>query len=236
MVIGGWSASGNLTGSGLGGEKGGNVELGVILSPLQVRAAAELLVKWWGKADPVDAQAIESYALLPRLPSRAAQDGIGPVLQLGGTALLDDILAEDEGIARSRGYWIKSNYHRHDDEEWWHRGWISDWRQAPYEIGDFIVLYLSARDGGPASCPAIVRVTSPSELDRQWVVEHRDAAAADQWPYVTKTAVIAEVPITGGIPLGLAGKSGQSVQSGYCSITREEFVRMAEAMRTTSGR
>lgn len=66
------------------------------------------------------------------------------MLQLGGTASFDDILTEDEGTARSRGYWIKSNYHRHDDREWWHRGWISDWRQAPYEIGDFIVLYLSA--------------------------------------------------------------------------------------------
>ncbi len=52
--------SGNLTGSGLGGEQGGNVELGVVLSPSQVGAASELVAKWWEKADPVDAQAIES--------------------------------------------------------------------------------------------------------------------------------------------------------------------------------
>jgi len=227
--------SGNLTGSGLGGEQGGNVELGVTLSPSQVRAAAELVSGWWEKADPVDARVLESYASLPRLPRRPAQDGIGPVLQLGDTVALDRILAEDEATAQSRRYWIKSNYHRSDDEEWWHRSWISDWRQAPYEIGDLIVLYLSARDGGSANCPAVVRVTSPSVFNRQWVIEHRDAGAADKWPYVTKTALVAEVPIINGVPLSVAGKTGQSVQGGYCRITREEFERMAEAMRTASG-
>ena len=224
--------SGNLTGTGLGSGDGGNVELGVVLTPTQIRGASTLFAGWWDEAEPVSAEVIESYAALSRFPrTKTSLGDFGTALDLPQTEELDRVLGEDAAVAHSRRYWIKSNYHRRDEEVWWHRGWISGWRKAPYEVGDLIVLYLSARDGGPANCPAVVRVVSPSRHDRDWAIAQRDVAVADKWPYVTKTSVVAEVPIPSGVPLAVAGKSGQSVQGGYCSISREQFEQVALAMR-----
>jgi hypothetical protein len=139
-------------------------------------------------------------------------------------------LAEDGLAALGRGYWVKSNYQRHDDPTWWKRGWISDWRQASYAIGDLIVLYLSAKDGGPAICPAVVRVTEHSRLASEWIAEHGDPEAAKQWPYRTMIEVVGEVPIESGAKLEDFGLSGQSVQGGYCSITRSQFEEALRAM------
>jgi hypothetical protein len=223
--------SGNLTGTGLGGEEGGNLELGVRLSPGQRVEAAELFSEWWRKAKPVGADLIESYAALPKFTSAPGQPPpVGKPLGLVGSPGLQGVLAEDAGIAAARSYWIKSNYHRAEDAQWWHRNWISDWRQGPYEIGDLIVLYLSARVGGPGRCPAVVEVTAPSRHDPDWVRSHRDADAAGRWPYVTETAVVGEVPLQAGAELSVIGKSGQSVQGGYCRISREEFERMVRTM------
>jgi hypothetical protein len=222
--------SGNLTGTGLGGDEGGNVELGVLLGAEQRAVAAELVSRWWNeKAKFVSAQEIEQYAALPKLPQKSS--GLPPVgapLELADPRGLERLLEEDE--PPDRGYWIKSNYHRASEWNWWHRGWVSDWRQAPYKHGDLLVLYLSARDGGPACCPAVVRVTEPSKFDREWVIQHRDEDAADRWPYVTKVAVIGEVDLAAGAPLGTIEKNGQSVQGGYCVISRSEFESLVERM------
>ncbi|MDQ3726083.1 MAG: phospholipase D-like domain-containing protein [Actinomycetota bacterium] len=224
--------SGNLTGAGLRSGKGGNVELGVRLDEEQRSAASALAAEWWEKAEAVTHAQIQRYAELPPLPKLPADlPEPGDPLPLDSSPELERILAEDEKTAGGRRYWIKSNYHRAGDEAWWHREWVSDWRQAPYEEGDLMVLYLSAWDGGPACCPAVVRVTKPSRFDRQWVIEHRDADAADRWPYVTEVAVVDEVPIDSGAPLSAIGKTGQSVQGGYCSITRDEFEALVGAMR-----
>src|SRR5215212_1987766 len=158
--------SGNLTGTGLGGEEGGDLELGVRLAAGQIQEAGAIVVDWWDRADPVSQTQIDTYATLPKFSSPPAQPPvIGKPLELVGSLGLESLLAEDEATATERSYWIKSNYHRADDAQWWHRNWISDWRQGPYEVGDLIVLYLSARDGGPASCPAVVEVASPSRHD-----------------------------------------------------------------------
>jgi PLD-like domain len=224
--------SGNLTGSGLGGAEGGNVELGVLLDPAQMRSAEGLFTDWWeGQADPVGAEEIIAFAALPRFPRQKVDIPIpGTPLGLIGSAGLERVLAEDAAQAASRRYWIKSNYHRPDEEHWWHRDWISDWRRGPYEQGDLIVLYLSATEGGPARCPAVVEVTVPSHFDPAWVVEHRDAEAAKRWPYVTETAVVGEVAVAAGARLSVIDKKGQSVQGGYCSISRGEFEQLLEAM------
>lgn len=226
--------SGNLTGSGLDGEEGGNVELGVVLNSVQRRVASDLVVGWWEeKADPVGAAEIEIFAALPRFPRPKGQPPpVGSPLQLIGSEGLKRILSED-GVAAERHHWIKSNYHRPEDEQWWHRNWISDWRQGPYEVGDLVVLYLSARDGGPACCPAVVEVTAPSEHNPEWVISHRDAEAAERWPYVTRTRLVGEVPIAAGAKLAVVGKNGQSVQGGYCGIDRDEFERLVRAMLTS---
>lgn len=143
---------------------------------------------------------------------------------------LESLLSGEPSGTSNRRYWIKSNYHRAADERWWHREWISDWRRGPYEVGDLIVLYLSARDGGPACCPAVVEVKSPPRHDPEWVRSHRDADAAERWPFVTETEVVGEVPIESGAPLAVIGKNGQSVQGGYCGIDRFEFERLVRAM------
>lgn len=223
--------SGNLTGTGLGGEEGGNLELGIRLTPGQRVEAAGLISGWCARAKPVGPDLIESFAALPKFTSVKNQPPpVGQPLGLAGSSRLEDVLAEDVATAAARSYWIKSNHHRSDDAQWWHRNWISDWRQGPYEEGDLIVLYLSARDGGPACCPAVVEVASTSRHDPERVRSHRDADAADRWPYVTGTAVVGEVPLDAGANLSVIGKSGQSVQAGYCRISRGEFEQLARKM------
>jgi hypothetical protein len=49
----GLAGSGNLTVSGLGARAGGNVELGVVLNPPQVSAAARYFRGWWRSAEPI---------------------------------------------------------------------------------------------------------------------------------------------------------------------------------------
>jgi len=223
--------SGNLTNSGLGSEGRANVELGVVLDDGQIATAAELFVRWWDDASPVGANAIAEYTALPRLKQLPGQPvAYGAPVGVGLPQSFEDILAEDELTAGGRGYWVKSNYQRHDNPTWWERGWISDWRQASYAIGDLIVLYLSAKDGGPAICPAVVRVTEQSELAREWIAEHGDPEAALQWPYRTRVEVVGEVPIEFGAKLESFGLTGQSLQSGYCSITRQQFEQALRAM------
>ncbi len=223
--------SGNLTNSGLGSEGRANVELGVVLDDEQIATAAELFVRWWDDANPVGANAIAEYAALPRLKQLPGQPvAYGAPVGVGLPQSFDDILVEDELTAGGRGYWVKSNYQRHDNPTWWERGWISDWRQASYAIGDLIVLYLSAKDGGPAICPAVVRVTEQSELAREWIAEHGDPEAALQWPYRTRVEVVGEVPIESGAKLESFGLTGQSLQSGYCSISRQQFEQALRAM------
>jgi hypothetical protein len=223
--------SGNLTNSGLGSESRANVELGVILDAGQIATAAELFTRWWDGADPIGAGVIAEYAGLPRLKQSPGQPvAYGAPVAVGRPQSLQDIFAEDELTALGRGYWVKSNYQRHDDPTWWKRGWISDWRQASYAIGDLIVLYLSAKDDGPAICPAVVRVTEQSEFAGEWIAEHGDPEAAKQWPYRTMIELVGEVPIESGAKLEEFGLSGQSVQGGYCSITRQQFEKALRAM------
>ncbi len=223
--------SGNLTNAGLGSEGHANVELGVVLDAEQIASAAELFTRWWDGADPIGADLITEYAALPRLKRPPGQPGhYGTPIEVGLSQSLEGILAEDKLTALGRGYWVKSNYQRHDDRTWWKRGWISDWRQASYAIGDLIVLYLSAKDGGPATCPAVVRVTEPSQLAGEWIAAHGDPEAAQQWPYRTMTKVVGEVPIELGAKLEEFGLSGQSLQGDYCSITRSQFEEALRAM------
>jgi hypothetical protein len=223
--------SGNLTNAGLGGKSYANVELGVTLDAAQIKTAANYFAAWWDDADPIHAGLISEYAALPRVnPPLGNSGGYGTPIRVGLPANLESIFAEDELTAHGRGYWVKSNYQRHDDPAWWKRGWISDWRETSYATGDLIVLYLGARGGGPAICPAVVVVTEPSELAPEWIAEHGDPEAAEQWPYRTLVETVGEVPIQAGAKLEDFGLTGQSLQGGYCSITRQQFEETLLAM------
>lgn len=221
--------SGNLTGSGLGDESGGNLELGVLLSRAQLAAAAEVVGDWWAKARIVGAKEIEEYAALPRIPKAEIGD-FGPNLALRDPAVLQEILAEDRVTAASRDYWIDSNYHAPDDEAWWHRKWISGQPAVSYAKGDLIVIYLGKRNGGPQRCPAILRAEMATRHDPEWVIRHRGTEAAERWPNVTETSVVAELPVFSGVELALIGRNGSGLQWGYNHITREEFETIARAM------
>jgi PLD-like domain len=223
--------SGNLTNSGLGSEGRANVELGVILDAGQIASAGELFARWWDGADPIGAGVLAEYAALPRLKRAPGQPvSHGEPIGVGLPQSFEDLLGEDALTANGRGYWVKANYQRQDDQTWWNRGWISDRRQASYAIGDLIVLYLSAKDDGPAICPAVVRVTEQPQFARDWIAEHGDPEAAQQWPYRTMIEVVGDVPIESGAGLEEFGLSGQSLQSGYCSITRQQFEEALRAM------
>jgi len=76
----------------------------------------------------------------------------------------------------------------------------------------------------------VVRVTEQSELAGEWIADHGDPEAANQWPYRTMIEVMGEVPIESGAKLEEFGLSGQSVQGGYCSITRQQFEEALRAM------
>lgn len=227
----GMLGSGNLTAAGLGLDGEGNVELGVELNAAQCLGAAEIFARWWSRAAPVATAELERLASLPvQAPPRKGVSH-GPNLALSGAEDLEAVLAEDPATAASRRYWIKANYHRHDQEDWWKRGWISDRRRASYAPGDLIFLYLSARDGGPARCPAVVRAMTTIRHDPDFVLAEGDAEAVPQWPFVTETARMAQVlPTTEGIELEAMGKTAQSLENGYCGITREQFNAGARAL------
>jgi hypothetical protein len=224
--------SGNLTGAGLGLDGDGNVELGIELDAAQLRTAEAIYAGWWDRAELVPDGELERLAALPRERSRGKGKTYGPKLPLTGATALDAILAEDEATAASRRYWIKANYHRQDLDDWWTREWITDGRRASYAVGDLIVLYLSAYENGPACCPAIVQATTAARHDPAWVIAKGDAEAIPQWPYVTETICVAEVPVSEGVDLSAFGKTPQSLQNGYCQITRKQFETGAVALRT----
>jgi len=225
--------SGNLTNAGLGSTSRGNAELGVILDQAQIEAAAAIFTGWWEEAKPVSRELIEEFDKIERVGASPGEvKAYGSVVEPSQTDDLEQILAEDKATAYSRGYWIKSAYHAPENPDWWHRRWISDALPPKYAVGDLIVIYLGKKNDGPQLCPAVVRAVSNPRDDRQWVVSHRDEEAADQWRHVTETTFVADVPIAEGVPLSLIGKNGRSIQRGNCSITREEFETLAQAMRS----
>jgi phosphatidylserine/phosphatidylglycerophosphate/cardiolipin synthase-like enzyme len=139
--------SGNLTSAGLGSTEKGNVELGVVLNAAQIAAAASIYADWWREAGEVSAEDLAHFTSLPaQQTEKAPETGIGPALEIADPADLDSILGVYEPRQR---LWVKANYHRRrpDGREWWHRGWISDWRKASYRKGDLILLYLGAKFG-----------------------------------------------------------------------------------------
>lgn len=227
----GFVGSGNLTAAGLGLEGKGNLELGVEMGATDSLGAAAIFARWWERAAPVSVAELERLASLPVERPSGTGASQGPTLPLSGAEDLESILAEDPATAASRRYWIKANYHRHDKEDWWTRGWISDWRRASYGVRDLIFLYLSARDGGPARCPAVVRAMTTIRHDPDFVLAEGDAEAVPQWPFVTETARVAQIlPATDGIELEVMGKTSRSLENGYCEITRPQFEAGAKAL------
>ncbi|HEX6753678.1 MAG TPA: phospholipase D-like domain-containing protein [Solirubrobacterales bacterium] len=232
LIGSGWGlvGSGNLTGKGLGDEAGGgNHELGVILTDEQVEEASAFFADWWKVAQQVTADEIAAYKLLPRVHGKGL-GSVGPSLPVADVAQLQRLLADKSELDGSERYWIDANYHDPSNETWWHRDWISGQPEVAYSEGDLIVLYLGKKYGGPGRCPAILRATTSTRPDPAWVAANRDdPEAPERWPNVTRTTILAEVPVTAGIPLEIIGKTGQSLRRGFLEITRAQFDKLAQA-------
>jgi PLD-like domain len=216
--------SGNLTNAGLGSTAKGNVELGVVLNPAQIAAAAAIYEDWWDEAKPVTEVEIERFAAIPPAQKGGApEEGVGPALEIADPADLKTILGADDPTRR---YWVKANYHkrRTDGRGWWHRNWISDWRRASYRKGDLILLYLGAEYDGPRRCPAVVRVTREAQREPEFVARaDGDPEAAKRWPYVTRIECVFEVPVESGVPLNAFGVTAQGLQGGYKTLSKAQF-------------
>jgi hypothetical protein len=241
LVGSGWGlvGSGNLTGKGLGDERGGgNYELGAILTAKQIQEASAIFAKWWKKAREVSADEIAEYKLVPRikLDRKSRRGKSGSTLPVVDVARLQQFLTEE--IDSHRRYWVDANYHNPKAETWWHQEWISGQPEVAYSEGDVIVIYLGAKNGGPKLCPAIVQATTTTEASAGWVAKQRDddPEAPKRWPNVTHIRILGEVlPVTSGVPLELISRSGESLRRGYLEITREQFEQLAQAMIKASG-
>jgi hypothetical protein len=231
-VVDDWGlvGSGNLTDSGLGEgkKKSPNIELGVILTPPQVVRAEELIEHWGAMAEeksPDDLTRFERMKFYPAPKEAAGKDGKS--IAVFGTERLKEILEEGLEADPDHSYWIDSNYHDYEDEGWWKRGWISDWREARIKEGDLIVIYLSGRDAGPARCPVVVRALGAPRHDPGFIRKEGDVDAVERWPWVTKVEVVGDVPADDGVGLEVIGKSSRSVQNSPISISQEEFEKLA---------
>jgi hypothetical protein len=233
-VIDRWGlvGSGNLTDSGLGGREGrrANVELGVVLNQPQLSEAAALVDHWWRSAEEKTALDIAEYEGLPPYPQPKGElDEKGRSIGVFGTGRLREILEEDPPAERS--YWLDPNYHDYSEEGWWReRGWVSDRRDVGIRKGDLVVIYLAARNGGPAKCAAVGRALGPAEKRPDFLRKERDAEAAERWPWVTDIEVIGDVPADDGVGLDVIGKTGQSLQGGPIAISRGDFETLAQAL------
>lgn len=236
IVDGSWGlvGSGNLTNAGLGSTDKGNVELGVVLNPLQIEAASSIHEGWWREADEVTDEDLAPFATLSiRQPKKTVEMGVGPALEIGDPGDLEAILG---AVDPSQRFWVKANYHRRrpDGREWWHRRWISDWRKASYRKGDLILLYLGAKFDGPRRCPAIVRVTGEARHDPEFVAEN-DPEAAERWPWVTDVECVFEVPIGRGVRLDHFDVTANGLQGGYKELGRPQFERAAGYLVAAAG-
>jgi hypothetical protein len=131
----------------------------------------------------------------------------------------------DESLAAKRQYWIKANYHRHNEDGrgWWHRGWISDAKRASYKVDDLILLYLGAKFDGPRRAPTIVRVKEECEFNPDFVARNGDPEAQDRWPFVTRVECVFEVPVERGLPLHAIDVSSNGLQGGRKVLSRAQF-------------
>jgi hypothetical protein len=72
-----------------------------------------------------------------------------------------------------------------------------------------------------------VRAASSPRNDPEWIIKHRDAAAADQWPWVTQTQFVADVAINDAVPLSVIDKAAPQTRA---IISRQEFEVLAKEM------
>ena len=176
----GFVGSGNLTGSGLGGQPRANLELGIALDPAQAKAASKVLRDWRAGATPVIEAMIKACereaALLPATTPR-------PPGHSGPRASADEVLKA--GVVATQ-VWVKALYYDAVMAE--ERSGQDDWVASPakgkpsFLPGDLLLIYASHT----GVCNAVVRVTGPTRDDPAFLLATgRPADDAARWPWVT---------------------------------------------------
>lgn len=206
----GFVGSGNLTGSGLGGQGRPNLELGVALDPGQCSQAGAVLKAWRDAAvavTPAMIDACEKEAA--RLPTSVPR----PLGDAGLPDAADRVLRE--GLAATQ-VWIKAMYLDATEAA---RPWVAgDWVASPairrpsFAVGDLMLIYSSYA----GVCNAVVRVVGPTRHDPGFAVSQGTSQkAADRWPWITPVDGVLQVPVVDGVSLRRLGLTGQSLQNGH---------------------
>jgi hypothetical protein len=228
--------SGNLTGKGLGGGPGDNLELGVMLDAQQTDRASRLFSSWWRAAETVGTAELRACA---RAASRIQVPANVPAAH-GPSLGPDSGQAVERAARRDRtGFWLKMLYHQDGDPHRWTRNdWVSSAhnfnargepsRRPSFQPGDLLVVY----SVGTGRCPAILEVKGPTVFDPDRV--RSDAANpddADRWGWVTPVARLHQRPLGRSPRLHDINVASAAVrQKGHIVLSREQYGRAYQAI------
>jgi hypothetical protein len=234
--------SGNLTGKGLGGGLGDNVELGVVLRTDQRRAAETLMRKWWRAAEPVgetELRRCRAQAKRIKVPANLPPPQ-GPQVR-GGGGSRTTYIRRRQG---STGVWLKMLYYVNGDHRWRQRDWVSsvhrladDGRpllKPSFVPGDLLVVYAV----GPRRCPAILQVTDETTFDPDLVAREAGPQDAARWGWVTPVRALRQVRIGDAPTLAQIGVKPASVrQKGHIALDLDHYRRAYQGIaRPRTGR
>jgi hypothetical protein len=221
--------SGNLTGKGLGGGVGDNLELGVVLTVKQHAEASKIFEGWWRVGQLVTERELricEQRAAKIRVPRDAAVKAIGPEVQPEAGRAAERMRRRNKGHT---GFWMKMHRVTHP----WRRGkgelvfspysgTVHDPKRRPsFQLGDLLVIYAA----GTHRCPSIVVVTGPTEFDRDRVIaEVGNQDGMDNWGWVTPVELFRQVAIEKAPRLDTIGVDTKSVrQQSHIVLSAEQY-------------
>jgi hypothetical protein len=220
--------SGNLTGKGLGGGPGDNVELGVVLRADQREVAQKLIRSWWRAGEPV------GDAELRRCREQAARIQVPKTLPpaQGPRLTTGERTSTTYGRRRggSTGVWLTMLYYVNGEHRWRQRDWVSsvhrfaeDGRpllRPSFVPGDLVVVYAV----GPQRCPAILQVADETTFDPDLVAREAGPDDAARWGWVTPVRALRQVPIRRAPTLDQIGVKSASVrQKGHISLSLDQY-------------
>ncbi len=231
--------SGNLT---VRGSNGGNAELGVVLSPAQVkRAVVEHFNPWWKAAEELDLKYLRSLRKRkrPASPERRQREGKGGLFK---TDVGEELGSFVDDPTRG-GYWLKVMYgssNRTKAVHWKGPSWVSDRHttrasdgtplgRPTYRLGDHLVIYLS-RQG--RACPAVVRVTTEPKFDLDRVRREGELGDDERWGWLTEVEGVAATDLTKAPGLDDIGVNPRSVrQHGHIRLSHGQYRAALRAIR-----
>lgn len=222
----GMLGSANLTGAGLGTSAPANRELGVELTPADVKAARDAIQTWpWMDVTSAHLQQLKEKA--DQVPPGALLGDIGGAGPLSAEA--EDILKD--GSDTSRTLWLKLHYGDPTPARWSDIGWFASSKRGrpSITIGDLVVMCSkNSRD-----CYAVVEVTSEPVLQpgdyKKWADEH-NPDSLERWPWVsrTKPRLVPEDVLP--LKLEELGIRGRGTQNGHVRLTAAQFEAAVRAL------